>query len=262
MKKRNSLILLTGASGQLGRAMGAASFYKRCLTPPRKELDITSLKSIDSYLNKHDIDRIIHTAALARQALCEEDPMSALDTNLLGTAYLVKAILRFERQRKHGIRFIYISTDGVYPGTEGHYSETSTTIPYNKYGWTKLGGECAVQLLSDFCIIRTRFFDPGHLKFDTCPVDSFTSAIALHELVTAIDKLLYSDFVGVVNVGGRRMSDYERYKAINPSLKPCRLKDIQREKKFKISRDSSFNTKRWRDFEKTIQGYTLQSHKG
>ncbi len=58
-----------------------------------------------------------------------------------------------EKKEKGGnIRFVYISTDGVYVGTKGNYSEEDETAPYNIYGWTKLGGELVVRALPNFCV--------------------------------------------------------------------------------------------------------------
>ena len=49
-------------------------------------------------------------------------------------------------------RLIYMSTDYVYPGTTGNYKEEDPLLPINDYAWTKLGGECAVQLYNNSLI--------------------------------------------------------------------------------------------------------------
>ena len=169
-----------------------------------------------------------------------------MQTNLMGTCRIVEETLQKEKQRKKSIRFIHISTDGVYPSTHGHYKETDPTIPYNNYGWTKLGAECAVHMLKNFCIIRTRFFDPQNIPFKTHAVDSYSSSISLNDLAKAIHTLVYADFIGTVNIGGERKSDYTRYKKFKPSTKPCLLKHILNTVPFALSRDASLDCALWK----------------
>src|SRR3990167_4120436 len=247
MKRKYKNILLTGASGTLGQAVQKAGGFSSLLTPSRREMDITELKSVENYFNERQIDGIIHCAALARISVCERDPLKALDTNIVGTTNLVKTVLK----KSPTVRFVHISTDGVYPGVKGEYKEKDATVPYNRYGWTKLGAECAVNLLSDFCIIRTNFFNPEHVTFDSSATDIFTSKVPAQELAQAIAVLMESDFVGTVNVGGKRESDFRRYKKFKPSLKACKRKDILREIDFKIYADSSMDTSLWKKIQKS-----------
>ena len=133
MKRKYKNILLTGASGTLGQAVQKAGGFSSLLTPSRREMDITELKSVENYFNERQIDGIIHCAALARISVCERDPLKALDTNIVGTTNLVKTVLK----KSPTVRFVHISTDGVYPGVKGEYKEKDATVPYNRYGWTK-----------------------------------------------------------------------------------------------------------------------------
>ena len=102
-------------------------------------MDITNYESVWNFFDKNRFDIIIHCAALARMSECESEPAKAIDVNIIGTANLVKSALRKQNETKKEIRFILISTDGVYDGKDGNFSEFSPTIPYNRYGWTKLG---------------------------------------------------------------------------------------------------------------------------
>jgi hypothetical protein len=52
---------------------------------------------------------------------------------------------------------VYISTDYVFAGEKGMYKEQDELLPQNKYAWSKLGGECAVQMLDNYVIIRLSF---------------------------------------------------------------------------------------------------------
>ena len=156
-------ILLTGGTGRLGKAIIESGCFRSLLAPSREALDITKPADINKFFNNNDFDLIIHCAALARMKECQENPAKAIQTNITGTCNLVVETLKKEKSLKKSIRFIHISTDGVYQGTRGNYNENDETIPYNIYGWTKLGAECAINALSNFCIIRTSFFDPKNI---------------------------------------------------------------------------------------------------
>src|SRR3989344_4752999 len=173
----NKTTLITGAGGKLGKAILAYGIKNRnLLTPTRNELDITKKDSVDKYFNEHSIDEVIHCAAITSASICDKNPIEAIKTNSIGTAYLV------DQCHEKDMRFIYISTDYVYPSIQGNYKESDKTNPFNLYAWTKLGGELAVKNLKNYCIIRTSFFDPNNIPFDTAFTDSFCSKILITEI--------------------------------------------------------------------------------
>ena len=47
-----------------------------------------------------------------------------------------------------------MSTSYVYEGVRGNYKETDPVLPWNNYAWSKLGGECAVQMYKNSLIFR------------------------------------------------------------------------------------------------------------
>ena len=49
------------------------------------------------------------------------------------------------------------------------------------------------------------------------------------------------DFIGTINVGGKKISDYDLYKKYKKNLKKCLYYDIQKKLNFKISKDASMN---------------------
>lgn len=243
---RYKKILLTGGSGRLGRAIIKSGYFPHISAPSHQTLDITRTESIEKFLAQNGFDAIVHCAALARMADCENDPVKAINTNIIGTCNLVKEIMK----NKQDIRFIYISTDGVYPGTNGNYSEKDETIPYNKYGWTKLGAECAVNLLSNFCIIRTSFFDPENIRFDCSATDVYSSKVTIDYLTRAIAVMIESEFIGTINIGSERKSDYDRFKEYKQSLQSCLHEDILKDINFKLALDSSLNSSIWKKIER------------
>ena len=236
-------VLLTGGSGKLGNEITKSNLFDNILYPTRKEMDITNPSSITKYFDEHDFNIIIHTAAIAKMITCEENQNLAIQTNIIGTSNLVNEI--FSRNLESKVRFIHISTDGVYQGTKGNYSEIDPTIPYNIYGWTKLGAECSVKTLPNHCIIRTRFFDTYDKRFKDYPSDLFTSKIPINDLVKAIHFLSYSDFIGILNVGDKRMSEYDRHKIYQPNAISTSYEYVQKLSKIKLAQDASMDISLW-----------------
>ena len=70
----------------------------------------------------------------------EKNITKSISTNIIGTANIVNACNKFK------IKLIYFSTNYVYPGIKGNYSENDPLLPINNYAISKLGGECSVQL--------------------------------------------------------------------------------------------------------------------
>ncbi|MBI4439830.1 sugar nucleotide-binding protein [Candidatus Woesearchaeota archaeon] len=239
---KHTKILLTGGSGTLGRHILNSGLFKDILAPSSKEMNITSAAAVEKFFSKNDFDSIIHCAAMARVAECEKEPEKAVLVNVIGTANLVKAAT----EKRKEIKLVHISTDGIYESTKGNYSENDAARPYNFYGWTKLGAESAVNVLKNFCIIRTRFLDPENIKYDTYAKDSYTSILPVDELVKAIAAMVENDFIGTVNIGGGRISDYDAYRKYKPTIKPCKFSEIQEKTPFRLSKDASMNTTLWK----------------
>jgi len=81
----------------------------------------------------------VHAAALTDVDLCEKDKNLAFNVNVLGTKNVVEAC------KKVNAHLVYISTDYVFSGEKGYYSEQDETNPLNYYGFTKLEGEKIVE---------------------------------------------------------------------------------------------------------------------
>ena len=78
----------------------------------------------------------------------EEKIYKSIELNIIGTANIVKIC------SKMGIKVIYLSSGYVYQGKKGNYKETDAILPWNNYGWSKLGGEASVQMYKNSLIIR------------------------------------------------------------------------------------------------------------
>jgi dTDP-4-dehydrorhamnose reductase len=228
-------ILLTGGSGTLGRAIINSGLFKNLFAPTSKQVNILHYKELKKFIFKNKINLIIHCAALARMKECEKNISKAIEINVRGTLNIIKSI-----QRKK-IKLIYISSDGVYPSLRGNYSETDPVKPYNIYGWTKVAAEFLVKTLDKFLIIRTRFFSKDKILFKYSANNIYSSSIEVNKLVIIIYKLVKKNISGIINVGQKKISDYDNYKQYNIKLKSCSKNKIFKEINFKIGTNSSLN---------------------
>ena len=238
--RKDIRVLLIGGGGTLGSYIINQKIFKRLDSPKKRELNLLNTFSIRKFL-KRKYNLIVNCAAISRMKECERNPFKAIRVNILGTSNLIKEILHYENNYKKKIKLIHISTDGVYPSTEGNYNEKSPLKPYNVYGWTKLCSETIVQRLKNYVVIRTRFFDKLNIRFNTAATDIFTSAIEVQSLVKEIKYISSIKFNGIINIGKERKSDFENYKKFKKNIKPCRRKDILEDLGFKIAKDASMN---------------------
>ena len=114
------------------------------------------------------------------------------------------------------IKLIYFSTSYVYPGRKGDYSEKDAVLPWNNYAWSKLGGECAVQMYKNSLILRICMTEKPfvHKKAFTNVKLNF---IFHDELSKILIKVL--DKKGIINIGGASKTVYDFAKKYNPKIK-------------------------------------------
>jgi dTDP-4-dehydrorhamnose reductase len=98
-------------------------------------------------------DVVLHCAALASHEECELNPDLAWTINVESTATLAGICAEL------GSKLIHISTDAVFDGTRGNYSELDEVNPFSIYGETKAHAEVEVAKLNPGAlIVRTNFF--------------------------------------------------------------------------------------------------------
>ena len=205
--KTNNKTLFTGGSGLLGSEMKkiATDF----LYPTRIELDITDPGSIEKFLKKNNVSKIIHAAAFTSPPKVEEDPTEAIEVNIVGTANIVQACIA------HDITLVYISTDYVFDGSKGMYTEDDHLMPVNKYAWSKLGGEAAVHMYSKSLILRTTFGE-NEFPFPKAFEDQWTSRESVSRIAPMLLEAINTNSTGVIHVGGNRKSVLEYAKNVSP----------------------------------------------
>jgi dTDP-4-dehydrorhamnose reductase len=172
-------ILITGASGQLGRCLQLALkdvLGLKLHAFDKKTLDITNKVALERLFQKINPDYCINCAAYTNVEKAESDKELAFLINQKATGQLASLCHRF------GTTLIYPSTDYVFDGKATKpYSEADTTGPINVYGASKLAGEQAIKKeLEKYFIIRTSWLysEFGH-NFYNSMVSKFSNGASL-----------------------------------------------------------------------------------
>ena len=136
------------------------------------------------------------------------------------------------------IKLVYFSTSYVYPGKKGNYKENDPLLPINNYAWSKLGGECAVQMYKNSLILRVSMTEKPFVHKKAF-VDAFTNFIYHEDLVKIFLKLINKK--GIINIGGPTQSVYNFVKKSNKNIGKI---SIKKNKKIKFPPNSSMNLSR------------------
>lgn len=143
-------IVLIGSNGALGTALERALCDYDLLVPSREELDVTDHEAVSKYLHEADPEIVISTAAYHDVDKCEENPRKAFNTNSFATKNLARVC------RDIDAKLAWISTNFVFSGHNGPYSEDDNPDPINIYGKSKALGEYFIkQNLDSYYIVRT-----------------------------------------------------------------------------------------------------------
>jgi dTDP-4-dehydrorhamnose reductase len=159
-------VAVTGALGLLGANLVAniagrgfrTSAIDREGFPdwPRVEsvsCDLSDVRRSTELLEKLQPSCIVHCAALTNVDWCESHPEGTWDINVEMSRHLAATAGRI------GASFVYISSDSVFDGTSGGYTETDPTGPVNVYARSKLAGEIAVRdALGESLVLRTNIY--------------------------------------------------------------------------------------------------------
>lgn len=167
MRYRERRVLVTGASGLLGSNIMLlrppawtliALAHTHPITAPTPGVICASVnlltESVDRALASFlPLDAIIHTAALTNVDRCAREPELAVALN----TDLAAAVAQFAQ--RHGIHLVHISTDHIFDGISGSYTESSIPKPLNVYAQTKHDAEVQIRALGGpHTIVRTNFF--------------------------------------------------------------------------------------------------------
>lgn len=271
-------LLITGASGLLGSKIVELTGENYQVIPVHNtkplhlnssKLDITNRKEVFNLFRKTKPDIAIHTAAETNVDKCETHEELAWKINVEGTRNVAEAC------SETSAKMVYISTDYVFDGEKGLYTEEDTPNPINHYGITKLEGENQVKkICKNYVILRTSVlygWHPYKINFATWVINSLkqkknTSIITDHfntptladNLAEMIIEAIQKDLQGLYHASGsQRISRYQFAQQItkifnlNQSLiKPIKMNQITAWTA-KRPKDSSLNINKIRELLKT-----------
>ena len=190
-------------------------------------MNITKINSIKSYLKKTKPKILIHLAGLSRPMIQHEKKISrSINLNIIGTSNLVIACSEMK------VKIIYISTSYVYPNKGSSFRETDPVLPWNNYGWSKLGAECAVQMYKNSLIVRACVSEKPFLH--KTAFNNVKASFLYHDDAAKIVLKLINK-TGMINLGGKSQTIFNFAKKTNPSIKKSNMKNNVLPKNLTIS---------------------------
>jgi len=197
--RRRRRVLITGAGGQLGRALQDVFSEDDLVALDREGWDVTRLPS--DTVSQGRFDLVLHTAAWTDVDGAEADPQAAAAANVGGTMNVARL----------GAPLVAFSSDYVFDGLKGEpYVESDEPNPLSAYGRTKFQGEAAAG--SDAWIVRSSwlFGSTGHNFVRTM----LRLGAERDEVAVVDDQRGSPTFVGHLALGVRELVDLDRAKGI------------------------------------------------
>ncbi len=234
-------VLVTGANGLVGRRvirmLSQNAEYQVYATSQKRVQFDANVNFFTVNLVYSDLNQLIeticpniliHCAAMASPDACEVDRYSAQKINVEVTTRLAAAC------RDYGVYMIFLSTDFIFDGLKGNYTEEDTTSPLSYYGETKVEAEKSIlDLKIGASIVRTSLVigNDEHLarpnialrvidnlkkgKPFKVPIDQFRTPTDADDLANGIIRLAQKRDNGIFNIsGGERISVYELSKKV------------------------------------------------
>jgi dTDP-4-dehydrorhamnose reductase len=225
---QNPKVLVTGSDGRFAKVLKEKNKKLNLIFVNKKQCNILKLNSIETIIKKTKPKIIMHCAGLSRPMIEHEKNISkSIDLNIIGTSNITKIC------QKYKIKLIYFSTNYVYEGTRGNYSEKDSLKPFNNYALSKMGGECAVLMYKNSLVLRISMTEKPFL-FKKAFTNLKSNYLFHEDLVHILPKLIYKK--GIINVGGKSQSIYAFAKKNNPEVKK-----IKAPKNFELPLNQTMN---------------------
>ncbi len=203
-------ILVTGGNSRFAESLKKIKSNFNFIYTNKKELNILKINSLKKKIKKIKPYSVLHLAGLSRpMSLHDGDISQSINLNIIGTCNLVKVCSELN------IKLIYFSTSYVYEGTKGNYKETDPVKPWNNYAWSKLGGECAVQMYKNSLILRICMTEKPFIHKKAF-ANVKTNFIFHEDLAKIFVKLIKKK--GIFNLGGPTKSIYNFAKKENRNI--------------------------------------------
>lgn len=236
MELRKKRILIVGSNGKLGT--GLARFFSQniecellCAGSAEKsytggveyeQIDITKKNSIKTLFHKFFPDIVINAAGFTNVDLCEKQKELSWNVNVKGTESLAVSSWAIDAH------MIHISSDYIFDGKEGPYTEEDIPHPISYYGRTKLAAENALRTSgTKHTIVRTNVLYGSSIygrpdfaswvienlagkKEIRVVTDQYNNPTLISDLVAAIGTIADTEKEGIYNIGGAKyLSRYD-----------------------------------------------------
>lgn len=270
-------ILIIGASGLVGSYVfrhfslaGGFDVYGADFEGDNSaiaKLDIRDEAAVKNIFEETRPDIVIVSAAIPSVEFCETNPADTRPTNIEGMKNII-------RHAPPCAALVYFSSDYIFDGENGPYSEDDAVNPLNEYGRQKLEVEEAIKkTISNYLILRIAVvygWEPkgknfvmqvlkklGNSESVSAPSDQISNATFAGDIAEAIDKLLAAGARGVFHVAGSGiLNRYQFAKLIakifnlpEENIKPAPTADLKQQAKrplrggLKIEKLESYNIK-------------------
>ena len=204
-------ILVTGGEGRFAKVLKNKKSKFNFIFRNKKQLNILSETSIINNIKKFKPHYLMHLAGLSRpMKIHDKNIKKSIKLNIIGTANIVRACI------EKNLKLIYFSTSYVYEGKKGRYKETDPVLPWNNYGWSKLGAECAVQMYKNSLILRTCMTERPFVH-KSAFANVKTNFIYHDDFIEIFLKILNKK--GIFNIGGKPQTLYQFAKNENKAVK-------------------------------------------
>ena len=219
-----SSLIIFGGSGQLGKSL--SSLFPEAIpythSTDNRKVDITNFELLKEIFETERPEIVINASAFTNVEACESEKERAFAVNSLGVMNIVLLC------REHSSKFIHFSTDYVFSGHKGQYSEDSVPDPINYYGFSKSIGDAYALSLQSSLVIRTsgvygygknfpRFVHDNLYAGKTVNViEGYYSPITSELLALSVKYLIDHDkeISGILNIAGERISRFDLAKTI------------------------------------------------
>lgn len=220
--------IVVGGSGQIGgwllrflgeRGHHAVGTFSTRPFPGLLPLDAADGEAATALIRDQKPDVVFYPAGFTWVDGCERDRDKAYGANL------EQPLCVAEAAAQAGARFVYFSTDYVFDGLHGPYSEDVPTNPLSVYGQAKYDAEAALErsLGDRLLTVRTCWvFGPERQgknfayqlirtlsqgKSMTCPSDQVSSPSYGPDVANAVLRLVEAGASGLINIVGPEVLD-------------------------------------------------------
>mgnify|MGYP000958217763 FL=1 len=182
----NKAVFITGANGQLGRALQRV--FPNATALSRQDLDITNKTAVDSFDWRHG--SVIINAAAWTNVDAAEKPENFHQVDLVN-----HQAVRFlaEAATKHNLTLVHVSSEYVFDGSRIIHYEDEPFSPLNIYGKTKANGDLAASTTARHYIVRTSWVVGEGKNFINTMKDLATRNIKPSVVSDQIGRLTFTD---------------------------------------------------------------------